>query len=429
MFHYDTAGRKLIPIEFPAKVSFVEAGRQAPRCLLYEPLARSEKSRIGVVMIHSDQDYSTFPIAWELAGRGYHTLAGQVSSPEASLDQKMLDIKHAIELLKAINGVDKVVLMGHSGGATLMSAYQGAAEQGILTWQNREFLYPYTRNEELIPADGVMLLDSNFGNGAMTLLSVDPAVRTEGNGIELDPALDIFNPKNGFDPQHPTYSDTFLQAFFAAQRERNNAIVHHALDRLTLLRQGKGNYVDDEPFLVTGASQMMMANKLIPQDVRLLAHTKKAYPLLHRDGSITNEIIHSLRRPRGGRPVTPEFRTSVMTTVRSYLSNRAVLARTDYQIGADGITGILWNKTYNCTPENVKWFSAPLLIMGMTGSYEYLAAEIIGENAASTDKIVLFVEGAGHNFDAAGRESEFGDTQALVYDTCDRWLSYSGRFL
>ncbi len=41
--------------------------------------------------------------------------------------------------------------------------------------------------------------------------------------------------------------------------------------------------------------------------------------------------------------------------------------------------------------------SAPLLVMGMTGGYEFLAAEIIHENTPKvTDKTIAFVEGATH---------------------------------
>lgn len=400
----------------------IVSGHPKMRCVLYEPAVSSEKSRIGIVLIHSDDDYSDFPIAGALAERGYRCLAGQVSDPNGPLEQKLLDVKHAAELLKSLPGVEKLVLLGHSGGATLMSAYQAAAEKGVRLWAEKELLYPLKLNEELIPADAMLLLDSNFGNGAMTLFSIDPAVVEEGNGQKLDPTLDIFNPQNGFDPEHPDYSDAFLKDFFRTQRERNNAVIRRALNRLTLLEQGKGNYVDDEPFQVTGAAQFMIANKLIPQDVRLLAHTKGVWPLLHTDGSVTREIISCRRLPRGGRQVTPMLHFAVMSTVRSYLSNRAVLAAEDYGIHPDGVTGVCWDETCTCTPGNVKHISAPLLILGMTGSYEYLAAEEIFHNAASEDKTLVFVDGAGHNFHAAGREAEFGHTETVVYNTCNLWL-------
>lgn len=397
-------------------------------CMLYEPMVAVEKSKIGVVIIHSDDDYSTFPIGGELAKRGYRTLCGQVTNSHSTLEEKMLDIKHAVEFLKHYPGITKVVLMGHSGGATLMSAYQSVAEKGVQVYQGDNMLIKCNLKEALIPADGMMALDSNWGNGSMTLLSVDPAIVEEGNGVKLDPELDVFNPANGFNPEGSAYSDAFLKKFFAAQAERNNAIIKRALERLHALERGKGNYADDEPFIVTAAAQFAPCNKLIPQDTRLVSHTKQPYPLLHWDGSTTQEIIRCVRHARGGRSVAPSVGTAVIDTVRSYLTNRAVIAGSDYAIREDCIEGIQWENTFNCTPNNIRNISVPLLVMGMTGSYEYLAAETVYHNAASTDKSIAFVEGAGHNFDNRGCE-EYGDTQKLVFDHVDQWLSVPGRFI
>ena len=312
--------------------------------------------------------------------------------------------------------------MGHSGGATLMSAYQGAAEKGVGLYQTENRLIRCSLDEELISADAMLILDSNWGNGSMTLFSTDPSIMEEGNGLKIDPELDPFNPKNGFSPEGCLYSQAFIKRFCAAQRERNNAIVQRALDRLHLIEAGKGNYNDDEPFIVTAAAQMAPMNKLFPQDARLFHHTRKAYPLIHKDGSITTEIVHSVRKAHGGRNPSGSVRACVISTVKSYLSNRAVMAGENYRFYEDGAEGVLWDDTYNCTPGNVKNISVPMLVMGMTGGYEYLAAEAVYQNSGSRDKSIAFVEGATHNFDCRGREDEFGDTQKLVFDYADQWL-------
>ena len=400
----------------------VGGGMRRMRCMLYQPVHHVEKSRIGVIIIHSDDDYSVFNIGPELAKRGYRTLCGQVTDSGAALDAKMLDIKHAVQLMKALDGVEKIVLMGHSGGATLMSAYQGAAEKGVGLYQTENRLIRCSLDEELIPADAMLILDSNWGNGSMTLFSTDPSIMEEGNGLKIDPELDPFNPKNGFSPEGCLYSQAFIKRFCAAQRERNNAIVQRALDRLHLIEAGKGNYNDDEPFIVTAAAQMAPMNKLFPQDARLFHHTKKAYPLIHKDGSITTEIVHSVRKAHGGRNPSASVRACVISTVKSYLTNRAVMAGENYRFYEDGAEGVLWDDTYNCTPGNVKNISVPMLVMGMTGGYEYLAAEAVYQNSGSRDKSIAFVEGDTHNFDCRGREEEFGDTQKLVFDYADRWL-------
>ena len=389
--------------------------------MLYEPVELCEKSRIAIVNVHSDSDYLDFPISAAMARRGYRSFGGQVFG--TTLDEKLLDVKRIVEFLRALPGVEKVILMGHSGGATLMTAYQNAAENGIGILKSDNLIYKCTLSDDevLPPADGVMLLDANWGNCAMTLFSIDPAIVEEGNGMKLDPALDTFNPDNGFDPAGAHYPKEFLDRFFAAQAERNNRIVDMALERLRALEAGEGMFRDDEPFNVAGAAQFAPCNKLFPQDLSLIAHTKQERDLIHADGSVTHEIVRSLRGPKFNKSVT-----------RSFLSERAVYAKPDYYFYADGVEGVDWDNVYCSAVPNVRKIHAPLLCMGMTGGYEFLASEVIYDNAASEDKYIAFVEGATHNFSPEHEveqfPGQFGDTEKITFDFVDKWLSAPGRF-
>lgn len=64
--------------------------------------------------------------------------------------------------------------------------------------------------------------------------------------------------------------------------------------------------------------------------------------------------------------------------------------------------------------------------LGMTGSYEFLAAEQIYENIKSENKTMAFVEGASHNFvpqeDAENYPGQFGDTVKICFDYVANWL-------
>lgn len=406
-------------------------GLNHQRGILYESASSDKKSALAVAVIHSDDDYSDFPIVPALARRGYRAFGGQVTGQ--TLDEKLLDVKRVVEFLQALPGVEKVILLGHSGGATLMTAYQRAAEQGVASLKGEEMLWKCTLDEELPPVDGVVLLDANWGNCAMTLFSIDPAVMEENCGMGLEPSLDPFRPENGFDPTGSHYSVEFLERFFAAQAVRNDRVVDTALERLRAIKAGEGLFEDDEPFIVAGAAQLAPCNKLFPQDTALFAHTRGEYDLIHADGSVTHEIVRSLRRPQFDRSPTPQLMAAVQTTVRGFLSERAVYALTDYRFREDGVQGVGWDNVYSSAVPNVRRIHVPLLCMGMTGGYEYLASEEIFQNAASTDKSIAFVEGAGHNFtpvrDAEEFDGQFGDTERLVFDHVDRWLSAPGRFL
>ena len=105
------------------KIAFVPLPDRVPG-LLYEPDLLGRKSKIGIVLMHSDESYLGFLPAPELAKRGYRVLTAVVADDKSTLDDKMLDVKRAVDFLKSYPGIEKVLLLGHSGGATLMSAYQ-----------------------------------------------------------------------------------------------------------------------------------------------------------------------------------------------------------------------------------------------------------------------------------------------------------------
>ena len=70
----------------------------------------------------------------------------------------------------------------------------------------------------------------------------------------------------------------------------------------------------------------------------------------------------------------------------------------------------------NCTHITV-----PMLLMGLTGGYEYIAAEHIHKQAVNcNDRTVAFVEGATHNFWAISEE--YGDTVSSCFNYVDKWI-------
>ena len=399
------------------------------KCVHYAPAQQNDRSCIAVICIHSDGDYSDFPAGKALAGHGCHVLCGQVSRPEAALDEKLKDIKNAVDYARGIEGVEKVVLLGHSGGATLMSCYQSAAEKGYGIYRTEKMVTPIRDMGPLTPADGIMLIDSNWGNGVMTAVSIDPAVIDETSGVKLDKQFDVFAPENGFDENGSHYSEEFRKKFFKAQAQRNNRIIDACLERLDALEKHQGNYFDDEPFIVPGAAVMAPNNKMFPQDISLLCRTEGEYTLLHADGSATKEVIHSLRKPRGGRSTTPIYGMgAAKCSVRHYITSVSVrLDEDEYGYDATHITGVDWDSCFCCTPGNVRHIDCPTLVMGMTGGYECIAAETIYRNSPAADKEIAFVEGASHMLTPERSceqvPGQFGDTVKTLFDYVDGWLS------
>ena len=106
---------------------YVNLGHQS--AVVYQPTTKTTKTGIGVVVMHSDEDYMGFLPNPELAKRGYTVIA---TAPKEGklISEKLLNIKACVEYLRQQPDIKKVILLGHSGGATVMTAYQLVAEKG-----------------------------------------------------------------------------------------------------------------------------------------------------------------------------------------------------------------------------------------------------------------------------------------------------------
>ncbi len=395
--------------------------------MLYEPTAAA--SDVGVVVMHSDQNYMALNMGPALAARGFPTVACE-SAAGGDINRKFSTLDTVVRFLRGLPGVNKVVLMGHSGGATLMSAYQAIAENGPQIFKKDRVIYPCTVREELSPADGVMLIDANYGNGPMTIFSLDPGIRKEGSAMEREEGFNLFDPAVGYDPKGAHYSKEFIHSFQQAQAERNQRLIKAALDRLTLIEQGKGDYADDEPFIIACGDQQKPNNRLLPEDLSFLSHTKREHDLLKADGTLTHEVIRSVRTPEFG----PFFFNlyngygfgANKTTVRGFLSSQAIYTTPEFGVFEDEVRGIDWDSSYASPIGNVQYLHVPLLLIGLTGSYEYLASEMIAERAVCDDLTLLFLHGATHmfvpNHDAEKFPGEFGDTESALYDRMALWM-------
>jgi hypothetical protein len=416
--------------DYQYKTTFVSLASGVPG-VLYQPTVDTPTSHIGIFVMHSGGDYLQFLGAKELAKRGYTVLAANNSSSKSGftgdtdLNKILVETGTAVKYLKTkVPGVTKVVLLGHSGGGTVMSSYQNIAENGVSACNGAEKIVPCPDTlKGLTPADGVMLLDSNFGLPGMLLFSMDPAITSEQNAQVLNPALDMFNPENGFNPNGSTYSDEFIQKFLTKEGQRNNQIIDDALARLKMINAGKGQFSDDEPLIIPGSNFKSANNRLFSQDVRLLAHTRQPQQLLHADGSITTEIVNTVRVPQNKTNPSPSLWDGALTTtVKRFLSTFAVRTTSDYSYDGSSINGVDWDSNYASPISAAKGIKTPTLVMGMTAHWEFMSAEYIYENSAAADKTLIYVEGADHMYANCKACGFNDDTVTPMFNYIDNWL-------
>lgn len=411
---------------YPIKSTFYRLDRKVAS-VLYEPVNPDERSRIGVVIMHGT-DFLSYPLMIELAKRGFCSLAANPS--HSSYPEQMLDLQAAIQFMYQYPGVEKVVLIGHSRGASLTSCYLKIAENGVSVFQGSDRLLPFPDLPKLTSVDGYMVLDANYG--IMSTLGLDPAILEEGNAIKIDPALDSLNPSNGYNPKGSHFTEEFAHKFFHAQVKRYKNLLDMAADRLYHIEKGEGNYYDNEPFIIPSGFGGLFNSKLFCLDTRFLSHTRGAYPLVHPDGSVTVEQIHSVRLAMDMHERKGMYAGAALnTTVRDFLLNEVKLDD-DFGYNEDSFWGIDWASCFTCAAGNVDAISIPLLTMGMTGGYEYLAAEYIYERSISKDKSIAFTEGASHEFETATETEQcpgqWGNTLATTADYLAKWLTEKGRF-
>src|SRR5579872_4448954 len=181
----------------PTKTTFIRLGNNA-NAILVEPVTPDPvKSHIAVIVTHPEHvnNFNYF-IARALPRYGYRVMAINYYGPETSFYELLSPIAAGIKALRAMPGVDKVVLAGHSSGGAEQAAYEDVAENGPAACQRPERIYKCTAKEAtgLPKADAVMFLDPNSG-APERVFEINPAIGAHTH--KYNAALDMFSPANG----------------------------------------------------------------------------------------------------------------------------------------------------------------------------------------------------------------------------------------
>ena len=394
----------------------------AVKGVLYTPDS-GPAPHVAVLLIHRTSNFLAHLATTELAARGFMVLAMNPRSDNneaaVSFEDNALDIKSGIEFLRKQPGITKVLLFGHSGGGPATSFYQAVAETGPSYCQGPNKLVECANTLAGLPkADGLVLVDAHPGVSVNGLRSINAAVLDERDPRKIDPALDPFNPANGYDPKSPHYSDAFKQKYFKAQAARMNRLIDEARRRLAAMKAGSDVYRDDDVFpIVRGEGA-----RLMEIDPSVHHATKAPQKLIRNDGSVVTQIVESVRPVgRGTEAANAAFATGTrLLTLRSFLSANAIRAK-------DSMDDIDWCSSNNSTPCAVQHISVPLLVTAMGAHYFVRDNEIHYEMAASKDKDFVVIEGATHGIrpcTACERTpGQYGNSVRNFFDYVQRWIN------
>jgi len=197
------------------------------RALYWTP-AGKPAPRVAVVCMHPRVDFTHHYSIPRLVLAGIGVLAANTRSPNNDTDtvheEIILDVAACVRYLREKRGVDKVVLLGNSGGGSLSAFYQAQAR---LPPEERLASTPAGHPTRLAqarmsPADGMIYISAHRGQGKVLLDCIDASVVDERDPFATDPALDMYAEDNGFlpPPAWCEYDPEFVARYREAQRAR-----------------------------------------------------------------------------------------------------------------------------------------------------------------------------------------------------------------
>jgi pimeloyl-ACP methyl ester carboxylesterase len=182
-----------------------------------------------MIATHYQIDFSEHYLAEYMAARGIGFLGWNTRfrgfESNFRLPHALSDIGVGVRWLREVQGIETVVLLGNSGGGSLMAAYQAQADDC-----------------DLPSADGYIASAAHPGRPDVLTAWMDASVVDEDDPVPTDPELDIFDHRNG-----PPFSDEFVTRYRAAQIARNRAITEWAQRELVRVRAAG---FSDRPFTV-----------------------------------------------------------------------------------------------------------------------------------------------------------------------------------
>jgi len=214
-------------------------------------LRGEEQAPTALIGMHPIGAPGYLPMFSQLARSGYDVVAcaTRYSTGDAALQMEnvLTDLAACVRHTREKLGYEKVVLVGWSGGGSVMAGYQAEAEQRTITQTAAGEPTPLA-DTELLGADGLLLLATHRSRHQLLTGQLDASITDELHPETRDPAMNLYDTAN---PSQPPYDDMFLSEYRAAQLARNRRITAWVRDELAALKRA-GREHEERCFVVHG---------------------------------------------------------------------------------------------------------------------------------------------------------------------------------
>ena len=208
------------------------AGFNTCQGLYHKPKGQTPK--VAFIATHYNVDFSEHYLGDLMAARGVGFLGWNTrfrgNEPFFLLEHALIDIGAGVQWLKSEAWVEVVVLLGNSGGGSLMAAYQSQSA-GVPMQPTPGMKIPQALHQ-LPSADIYVSLCAHGGRPEVLTAWFDPSVADENDPSSVVAELNMYDPIHG-----PPYSADFVARYRLAQEQRNHRITRWCHNELARIRR------------------------------------------------------------------------------------------------------------------------------------------------------------------------------------------------
>jgi hypothetical protein len=360
------------------------------RGILYMPA--TDKPRTVVIMAHPRADFSThYSIPyWVDAGFAAFGFNTRYLNNDAMMlhENLLLDLAAGIRFLREEAGFART-----PAGKRVTTPPGGGP--------------PDLNKFDLPTADGYIALAAHPGQGMVLMSCLDAAVVDESDPLASDPALDMYDERNGFKtpPAESRYANDFIERYRAAQLARCARIDAIARRHITEASHGRAAMRAPDFAASSTDNRNYFARRAMAPTYMVVYRTQANLNYLDLSIDPSERAAGSIISPRPDLASYSPFGLGRIVTPDAWLSTWSGLS------------------SYAKMASNLPKVTAPTLVVGANGDQDIFNSDVRGEFEASgaSDKTLAFVEGADHFMRAGGTKAHLGDPRPRLMKVLTAW--------